>query len=385
MAWYFKRATSLEEFMSSRILMAPKRRFWLCRAEGGRYTNHFKKFDTIALGHLDGLSAFRDFSSRKNASKVLIKHLKAKKFSKSKISNHVNQILHFIFDLEVGDLILTPGGSSLLVGRVTSAPTFKRKKLLLEAPVPVSNAAPVEMRHFLRRDVEWITSIPRVMLPHGLSKGITGHQSFFNLDNYEDQIYSTLCAFVYSEDSLRSNVLIRSKHEISTLHFSKLTNIFLKCEFLAKNWDSLGSIKSADQLEALFNNPESFELFSSRITAEFSSPGWTSNKTKFPLIRAGIFFVLLSCAIKGGTIELNSASFKANLNGVLSEKDVSYIIRSLPKIAKHIEKWLEKDSEGVAQKLELRLPENPNVIEKLEMGRKPVRVKKKQVKGVKKT
>lgn len=38
--------------MSKSILEAPDRNFWLCRADSGRFYEHFNKHNVIALGHL---------------------------------------------------------------------------------------------------------------------------------------------------------------------------------------------------------------------------------------------------------------------------------------------------------------------------------------------
>ncbi len=305
------------------------------------------------MGHIDHIKSLNPELPREiNLSKIT-QFLRSSEINKTTATNHLHQALRFIYDAKKGDLVLTVDFGSLALGRITSDAYFKKEDLIVKTGKGKREKDSV-MDHYLRRKVEWITSLSRSKLPYKLSRGITGHQTFFSLDEYEAQIYSMVSPFVYKDNSLTTNLLIRRKEDISTYQFSKLTAVFLKAEFLAKQWEELSKVKNEVQLEKLFEEYCSLGNSDSSLIAEFSSPGRTSNLAKLPFGRATLFALVLGMFIRGGKLDV--MGFRAELHGMITDEADTYFLEKMTDEALTLfHKWLIKDAKEV-NGLDLKTP-----------------------------
>ena len=349
----------MNKIAAPKIFQPPERRFWVCRAQSGQFLEHFFRHEVIAMGHIDPMRSL-NFSETFEASKDKIeKYFK----SKSEIldrtaTNHLNQVLHFIADAKAEDLVLTVGGGSILIGKILSDAFFEKKNLYIKKGSGKKEKE-VEMTQYLRRKVKWVKTIPRWGMPYSLSKGITGNQTFFNLDGYEDEIYSMISPYVYKKGELVTNLSILREKKISTYHFSKLGLTFLKAEFISKNWESLSQIKTIDELEARFISFCEEGKYDSSLVAEFSSPGRTSNALITTAIGAAIFALILNISLSGGELETDwPVKFKAKTNELIPHESRVKFFNALTEFGfDYLRDWLLKDSKNLQDHLELKQPE----------------------------
>lgn len=340
--------------MKTQILNPPDRRFWLCRADGGRNFSHFWEHDVIAMGHFDVAKSLNLNMEKDELAIKLHKTLENNSKIKSKtITNHVNQAIHFVFDARINDLVMTVDHGTIAIGKITSRAYFEKESLFVKSERDPKKE--YRMDSYLRRDVKWVGHVRRFQLPYALSRGITGQQTFFSLDEYEDEIYSLVSPFVYREGILTTNLLIRKEEDISTYHFNKLTSTFLKAEFLAENLPLLAKVKSERDLDELFETFCRSGKIHSHLKAEFASPGRTSNETKISPLKKGAYAIMLSIALTGGKVDL--PFIKAEANGFLDKETVAYVVKYLSNnIGPIVVEWIRKESIDLKDELKLTEP-----------------------------
>lgn len=243
---------------------------WLCRADSGKYFNHFKKYGVIALGHFQSIKN-ENFLNQENVRDFLRDHL-TRRFSmtKSSATNRASQAMSFISEAEIGDLVISVNSKNILIGRIESDFEIDSKQLWIR----YKSGKSVSLDFNFRRKVTWAGSIPRYKLPSRLAKGILGQQTFYSLNGYKAEVYSLIAPFVQIDDSVTATFRIEKKEKISTYHYQVLTRQALQSEYIADEIDELSNQKSCQNL---INEYRSYSKNStSTIKAEFSSPGFTS-------------------------------------------------------------------------------------------------------------
>lgn len=360
--------------MELNLLHPPERRFWMCRASRGWHYPHFKQHNVIAMGHFDGLQSLQIYDDPDQMKERLSKFLKKNpEIEERTANNHVNQALTFIYEANIDDVVITVNSRRILIGVIKSDAYFEKNNLIIKSDDPKYEDD--EMSSFLRREVEWVTSVDRDLLPYSLSRGIMGNQTFFNLDDYEDEIYSLIAAFVYKDGKLSANFRIEQKQDISAYQYSIFTNTIFKCEFLAKNMDVLPTIKSEKELQKKFEDFCNDGGIESNLKAEFASPGWTALDISMVLISSGFFLVLVNIALGGGKTSLEvtkEKGFKADAEtpGLLNSKLVQYIGKRLTDTSiTAIDRFLKKDKpEELKNTLGLKKPPKQPNLELLQGG-----------------
>lgn len=359
--------------MSTSILKPPRRKFWLCRAEKGIYYDHFKAFGVMAMGHFDKIKNLDTTYTREQLSSSLRAVMTLDPTIEDRTANnHINQAMHFIYDAAIGDIVLTVNSTRIAIGVITSHAYFEKESLILLSNSPEDEDIP--MRYYLRREVDWITSVRRSSLPYSLSRGVRGNQTFFSLDDYEDEIYSIVSTFVYKNESLSMNLLITKEENISTYDYSLLTNTILKCEFLAKELPHLKTVTSISDIQERFTTFCISRQTQSHLKAEFASPGRTSVSVSIVLVSAGVFAFLISSALSGGKINVELGSIvkvQAESNGLLTNDVAGYILKNTSDLSlKVISQWLLKESpQSLKQNLQLKKPGANVDLRKLETKR----------------
>ena len=103
--------------------------YWVVRASGGDFVNHFRQAGVMAIGHIDELDLSRErlkpFFPELKPLQVAISNIEKKesrKSSKYRAYNHFNQVKTFIAEIDIGDLVVTIDHGTLCVGRVISYP-----------------------------------------------------------------------------------------------------------------------------------------------------------------------------------------------------------------------------------------------------------------------
>jgi predicted Mrr-cat superfamily restriction endonuclease len=111
-------------------------RYWVVRANTGKYLTNFLQGKCIAIGHLDHLKfpeakQFHESEYEKIAARLAVQ-LKEGSKSKAHISSVSNQIYKFLFDMKPGDLVLTPAYGRIILGRITGVPRISNEVISVE-------------------------------------------------------------------------------------------------------------------------------------------------------------------------------------------------------------------------------------------------------------
>jgi hypothetical protein len=293
----------------------PKVNVWYCRTKGGEFLRHFLRFDVIALGHIDGIQ--KSFELSEFPEQEIHEYLATKFKRKGQITNHYNQVIHFIKDIKIGDIVITGREGGLRVGRVVGGPEFVRSTLALQSKQVPSKQHTME--HYLRRSVDWIANIEDV-LPSKFVKSMTSHQSLFKLTNYRTLIYSLMFPFLIEDGELRTRFTVRQKRGIPAISMSKLIESAIKSGYVT---NVTSGIKSSDL------NIEDFENYSFdrrdqfEFKAEVSSPGFVElvvqvASTGDPYMYA----ILIMLFLNGGEVAFGDIKISVNGTKVLSLKNI---------------------------------------------------------------
>ncbi|WP_457808915.1 hypothetical protein [Kushneria sp. EE4] len=318
------------------------RRYWVVRAEGGRYYDHFVKNDLMALGHLNDLGvAVEDceiFAPEEGWLKDKVsKKCKEKKSSKRTESASFNQIKNFIFAIKEDDWVITVGEGSLSVGIVIGEAYIENKGLVVYYDVEKDKK--VEMGSSLRRRVKWGPRISRSMVPFGLSSSLRANQTVFNIDKHWEAIYHSLYPAFIKDDDLYLSLKIRQEKGIDNYSVVQILSFLNEIEVIAKEIDG----KLVDhEFEAVFREYANNGLLTLTTKAQFYSPGDVWNK--FPsLRRVKMRYLLVGYAMLFGNDQIG-------MDGVL---DLETRHRLWDIFLERIE---EKDIKQVVSNLELSKP-----------------------------
>lgn len=176
--------------MIMKIYKVPKeRKYWVVRAEGGRYFDHFLRFGVVALGHLNSFK-IKDSSEgeyfypdENYLSLSFNKYHGSRDSKRQSTSAKLAQIKTFIYEIQVGDWVLTVGKGGVKYGRIISRPYIRNDPLKI---IMDPNEDTSDLDYKLRRDVRWGPGIRREFLPYGLAQSLRANQTVFSLDkNWE--------------------------------------------------------------------------------------------------------------------------------------------------------------------------------------------------------
>lgn len=317
-----------------------KRRYWVVRAEGGRYYDHFTKNGLMALGHLNDLGiTIKDrekfIPNEGELKDVVAKRSQAKKFSKRQESVSFNQIKNFIFDIQDGDWVITVGYNSLRVGMVNGDAYINNQTVVVYYDPEMKRK--VEMESSLRRNVNWGPIIPRSSIPFGLLSSLRANQTVFNVDKHWDAIYHTLYpAFTKGED-LYLSLKIRREKDIDNYSVVQILSFLNEIEVIAKEFEE--NLTSAN-FEECFSRFVTENLLTLTTKAQFNSPGDIWNKIDFSGLKKSrkMAYALIAYAMlfgnehagMDGIIDLESRrKFWAIVADRFEKKNISSVVKKL--------------------------------------------------------
>ncbi len=82
----------------------------------------------IRLGHVDTLPAVNTNISRQKNLETFKKHYDSREISDTTATNQINQLMHFIYDAEIGDVVVSVGAGQVYIGRIVSNSNFDKEK-----------------------------------------------------------------------------------------------------------------------------------------------------------------------------------------------------------------------------------------------------------------
>ncbi|WP_434339258.1 hypothetical protein [Motilimonas cestriensis] len=323
-----------------------ERRYWVVRAEGGLYYDHFTRNGLMALGHLKSLGIelkdtekfIPDGGWLKDA---IAKKSQVKGSSRRQESVGFNQVKNFIYDIKDGDWVITVGYNSLRVGIVQGDAYIKNDSVVVYYDIEKDRK--VEMDASLRRKVNWGPVISRSAMPFGLLSSLRANQTVFNMDKHWEAIYHSLYPAFSKDNDLYLSLKIRQENEISNYSVVQILSFLNEIEVIAKELDDCLSEK---EFEEIFRQYVSDGLLTLTTKAQFNSPGDIWNKLDFSgFKKSKMAYVLVAYSMLFGNEH-------AGMDGVI---DLESRQKLWDIVAKRID---QKDMKHVVTNLELSKPKH---------------------------
>lgn len=316
-----------------------ERRYWVVRADGGLYYDHFTRNGLMALGHLNDLGVTIEDKEKFLPDEGWLKDIVAKKSqvkqsSKRQESVSFNQIKNFIYDIQDGDWVITVGYNSLRVGIVNGDAYIKNEKVVVYYDPEKDRK--IEMASNLRRNVNWGPIISRSAMPFGLLSSLRANQTVFNVDKHWEAIYHSLYPAFSKENDLYLSLKIRQEKEISNYSVVQILSFLNEIEVIAKELE--GNL-TAENFEELFSQYVAGGLLTLTTKAQFNSPGDIWNKIDFSgLKKPKMAYVLIGYAMlfgnehagMDGIIDLQTRQrLWVIVADRIEQKDMSHVVASL--------------------------------------------------------
>ena len=247
------------------------RRYWVVRAEGGDYFQHFSQFGVVAIGHLDDLGvSFSDGALNPEWSQLyeaFQQKASVEEQSSRQAATRFNQVRRFLDEIRVGDWVVTVGLSAVRVGQVSSGAFYESSPLLLRGV----GESEIPMPYKLRRSVLWGPSVKKDRLSAPLLRTLRANQTVFNADAlWEDICHSVLPVFERDEN-LYFTIRINSQDRIRSIDVSNVLSFLNELEVIAKEHERLSVLPAF--FDETFADYEAENLLSLTTEAEFHSPG----------------------------------------------------------------------------------------------------------------
>lgn len=276
-------------------------RCWVVRP-GTRYkfSKEFLAGQFVAIGHLDGYL----FGDKRDLSQSDFLRINEVIESKDFTRNVKSQVMNFITDMKVGDVVFTMTSHAVIPGIVKSVALFDPKIIR-----PQENSRET---FSIRREVEWGSPIDRYSVPLTISRKFLAYQAVFSLGDYSTEIYHWLSSFFINDDSYYSSLRIEQEGSINHHALKSLSEVIDRIQvlsLLAENSElkediSLDYIKS--QMELMYDDGRL------TLTAQqmLMSPGdfWLGLKTQSK--KSGVLFLLLMAMIVG---EADNVAFASDV------------------------------------------------------------------------
>jgi hypothetical protein len=251
-----------------------ERRYWVVRAESGRYYDHFTKHGLIALGHVNGLDlqetvegdVFCPDEGELNNS--FLSYHESKKNKKQRASSQLAQVKAFVYEMSVGDWVMTVGHNSVRFGRIISR-SFVKKDVVSVIYDPETGFK-VDMNFNLRRQVQWGPTISRKLLPYGLIKSLKANQTVFCLDKNWVAVYHSLYPAFHKDNKLFLSAKINTEENIKNYSVTAIFNLLNEIEIIGKEFALGNSLNNFDDVYTRYIDEDRLSI---TTKAQFHSPG----------------------------------------------------------------------------------------------------------------
>lgn len=251
----------------------PGRRYWVVRADGGAYFNHFGFHGLVAVGHLDGIAL--PISEDLPASALdwadvyrqFMQKVDVEDGSLRQASSKYRQAARFATEIQLGDWVLTVTSNAVRIGVVTGDAYLSRKAIELMG----LSEEPIAMPFLLRRPVEWGPTIQKDQLSSPLLRALRANQTIFNADALWDDICHALFPVFSRNEDFYFTVKIATSHKIRGIDVSNLLGFFSDLEIIGRASGVL--IDYPDRFDEIFDGLEASDRLTLTTEAEYHSPG----------------------------------------------------------------------------------------------------------------
>lgn len=201
--------------------IAPTRKYWFIRTDGGKYFETFKENGFVAIE--DNLITLREIYSLKQKykenKKIIIEELK--KLSKDRYPKDTrtgliaSQIYRFLFEVKKGDIIIIPdvNSSAIAIGEIS------------DSIIPETSNQEIEdtkCNWLKRKKIEWQKFILKNDIDPYLYKMIATHQAISDITHYSDIIERSIQNFFFTEETANLILEVKSKKNINARSLFKL-------------------------------------------------------------------------------------------------------------------------------------------------------------------
>ena len=255
-------------------------KFWVVRSgDGGMFYDHFVHNSIAAIGHIDAMD-FNDqiFSDKDEVVKLVLNYkntLLEKKESLASASNKAGQVLRFINEMSIGDVIITLDAKRIIVGKITSDPYKDVDSATL---INVDGSTDEKVLKFsLRRKVEWGKAQFREKLPLAINNSFRANQTVFSANEHWKELNHWLSVAFISDGEAYISSRIEQKDGINNLDIAQYSIIINKIEAIAETIVNSGNLNDDKQLLAIFEETykelRKYRTFTVTTQQVFLSPG----------------------------------------------------------------------------------------------------------------
>lgn len=281
-------------------------KFWVVRSgDGGMFYDHFVHNSIAAIGHIDAMD-FNDkiLSNKDEVIKLVLNYknsLLEKKETLASASNKSGQVLRFINEMSIGDVIITLDAKRIIVGKITSNPYKDIENITL---LNVDGTTDEKLLKFsLRRKIEWGKTQFRDKLPLAINNSFRANQTVFSANEHWKELNHWLSVAFISDDDAFISSRIEQTEGINNLDIAQYSIIINKIEAIAQtiadndnsNLDNEGLI---DLFESTYKELRKSRTFTVTTQQVFLSPGdlWakTSGDRKKSLLVVCTFLIMFN-------------------------------------------------------------------------------------------
>ena len=210
-------------------------KYWLVRADGGKYYDDFKYNHFISIHHNQVTLADLQTTNLLLTAEKTIEHYKQQitnvyhdeELSKHQITFTAKRLYSFVEDMSIGDYVIVPSFKSnyFLIGQITSDVYEKDiadEKLTL-------NHGYEKSTDIKRRNVNWINEVPRSKVNSNfLYSTLTVHHTIFNITDLSKYIDGLISPLYFKDGKLHLLLRVNTKDPITSSMWKNLYSIIDK-------------------------------------------------------------------------------------------------------------------------------------------------------------
>lgn len=223
--------SNFDNNISIPLLNIPKStQYWFVRAYGGKYYSEFLEEGYIGLGDdririadIEDYSekdGFKNISSLENI-KIIYKVFYPE-YTKQQVTLFSKRLFNFLYSMKENDIVIVPSKSSerFLVGVIQGEPYDS----VIHLEAETEDKKDIFKK---RRDVIWIKEIKRKELPEKMYWVLSAHQSFFNIDEYAEQLGSLLSPLYMRDNEVIATFHVGTQKEITIKDWGVLQEVLI--------------------------------------------------------------------------------------------------------------------------------------------------------------
>ncbi|EJP21107.1 hypothetical protein HMPREF1125_1053 [Streptococcus oralis SK304] len=207
-------------------------KYWLVRAEGGKYYDDFKYNHFISIHHNRVTLADLQTTDLLLTTEKTIEHYKqqiirvyeGEELSKHQITFTAKRLYSFVEDMSIGDYVVVPSFKSnyFLIGQITSD---VYEKDLSDGQVTLNHGYE-QSEDIKRRNVIWINEVPRRKVNSKfLYSTLTVHHTIFNITDLSRYIDGLVSPLYFKDGKLHLWLRVNTKGSITSSMWKNLYSI----------------------------------------------------------------------------------------------------------------------------------------------------------------